>query len=137
MPSKITWKSWLKHAFAVDTELPPPTAQEMALVELIAKEVVRRGMTTPAVTFLEVSQPLNYVGSQAMHFFKPLLSSLTDTNGYHKFAEFLARRDALEILIKEIEKCDAAASRSESSTAGNSQSAVAGQQGTGKPEEGR
>jgi len=97
---------WIKHAFAVAVAQQPPAETELQLVDRISREVVRRRMTTPALAFLEMARPLNYLGSQTMHFFAPLASALLDSERYGMFAKFLERRDALEILCRRIEELE-------------------------------
>jgi hypothetical protein len=41
----------------------------------LAEEVKSRRLTTPAIFFLEMTRPLNFVGSQAMVFFGPIISA--------------------------------------------------------------
>ena len=102
----MTLKSWLQNAFAVETHRQPPTDAESAIIERVAKEVVRRGMTVPAIAFLEMARPLNYLGSQTMRFFEPIVNVLLDPEDYSTFAEFLERRDAIDRLCERIQKCD-------------------------------
>lgn len=92
----------IKHAFAVDTAGSPPTPEQRALLDRLAREIVRREMATPALLFLEMARPVNYLGAQALHYFAPLVTTLVDAGSYEQFAEFLARRDAIEILISAI-----------------------------------
>ena len=46
------------------------------LVEFVAREIQLRGLTGPAVMFLEASRPYRPLGSQAMVFFDPVLRGL-------------------------------------------------------------
>lgn len=102
----MSLKTWLKHAFAVETDIPPPTDEELRIARQMAREIVRRGMTVPAIAFLEMSRPMNYVGAQLMHFFEPMLSALAQTHDYRVFAQFLERRDAVDVLCQIIEEID-------------------------------
>ena len=52
-----------------------PEEQE-AVLEKLAKQVVKRGMTVPAIIFLESVRPLNFIASQAMVFFEPIVQTL-------------------------------------------------------------
>jgi hypothetical protein len=99
------WDKW-KHAFAVNEPLPPLTEEVKTMVDRLAREVVRRHLTTPALMFLEMSRPMNYLGAQAMHFFTPMVSALFGGERYEEFARFLERRDALEIIAAQIEKLE-------------------------------
>ena len=53
----------------------------------MAEEVIARRLTTPSIFFLEMMKPLNFVGSQAMIFFGPIISAFVKTDGYYKAAE--------------------------------------------------
>ncbi|WP_437188409.1 hypothetical protein SH668x_001854 [Planctomicrobium sp. SH668] len=104
----------LKHAFAVKGENTPPTQRQQQIVDHLAYEIVRRHLTTPALTFLEMSRPMNFIGSQAMHFFTPIVSTLFDASGYEEFAKLLERRDAIDLIAKRIEELEAQAVQKES-----------------------
>ena len=108
--------NWLKHAFAVDPPGPAePTPDQSPAVDKICREVVRRHMTTPALIFLEMSRPLNYIGSQTLHFFQPMISVLTDSAGPRHFAEFLEHRGSIEYICRRIEDLEAEATQREKS----------------------
>ncbi len=99
---------WLKHAFAVDPEGPEePTDAQREIVDRVCREVVRRRMSTPALMFLEMSRPLNYLSSQAMHFFNPILAIVADTQSYTEFAKFLERRGSIDYMCRRIEAIEA------------------------------
>ncbi len=97
-------RDWLRNAFAVSPHLEPPTEDQRILLEKVSREIVKRGMTTPALAFLEMSRPMNYLGAQALHFFAPLLTSVFDTQAYEQFSKFLERRDAIDIWCEQIEE---------------------------------
>jgi hypothetical protein len=100
--------NWLHHAFAVD---PPGPAQpddlQRPVVEALCVEVVRRRLTSPALIALEMSRPLNYLSAQALHFFQPFLSAVSDTAAYDHFTRFLQQRGSVEYLIERLEALDA------------------------------
>jgi hypothetical protein len=103
----MSWQSIkqkLSHAFAVDPPGPAePTEPQRAVVERLCREVVRRRLTTPAIAFLQMSQPLNFIASQALHFFMPILSAVTDTQGVQHFAVFLEHRGSVEYICRRLE----------------------------------
>ena len=106
-------KDWLKNAFAVEGSAPPPlSAEQQVLVDRLCHEVVRRGLATPAIAFLEMSHPLNSVGAHTIHFFTPLLSALFDAESCRRLAEFLERRGSIELLCRRIEALQAEAQSS-------------------------
>lgn len=100
----------LKHAFA--TEAIRLEDGDYALTEKLADYVVKRKMSTPAIMFLESVRPLNFLGNQAMVFFKPILTHFFSKDEYDKISVILERRYVIDILIKEIEKRDKSASSS-------------------------
>ena len=111
---------WLKHAFAVDPPGPAePTDAQRPVVERICREVVRRHLTTPALLFLEMSRPLNNVGAHLLHFFTPVLSVFADAAQLREFARFLERRGSIDFLCRRIEDLEAAATKRERASTGD------------------
>jgi len=99
---------WLKHAFAVEPDGPAePTDAQQAVVHEVCRAIVRRRMTTPALMFLEMTRPLNYLAAQTMHFFAPVLTAVVDREGYRQFAEFLEHRGSVDYLCRQIEALEA------------------------------
>ena len=91
-----------KHAFATGGEKLED--DDTVLIKKLADFVVRRDMAIPAVMFLESVRPLNFVGSQSMVFFKPILSRFFSRYEYDRIANILEKRDVVDLLINEIEK---------------------------------
>ena len=105
---------WLKHAFAVDPPGPAePTPDQRDAVDRVCQEVVRRHLTTPALLFLEMSRPMNYLGSQTMHFFQPMIAALTNSAAPRHFAEFLEHRGSIDYICRRIEELESEATRKE------------------------
>ncbi len=98
-----SWPAWLRHAFAVESSQDPVTPDQERVVDTVAREVVRRQLTTPAVAFLEMSRPLNFITAQALHFLAPAISVLTTTADHEVLASFLERRDSLDRLMFRID----------------------------------
>ncbi len=92
----------LKHAFA--TEGVNLEDCDTALIRKLADFVVKRNMSMPAIMFLESVRPLNFVGNQAMVFFKPIISRFFTSAEYDKLATILEKREVIDLLIKEIEQ---------------------------------
>jgi len=63
-------------------------------------------MTVPAIFFLESMKPLSFVGSQAMHFFEPMVHAFFPVRDYERFALLMERRENLEALLVKIEARD-------------------------------
>ena len=91
-----------KHAFA--TEAAKFVDNDISLIRKLADYVVKRNMSMPAIMFLESVRPLNFVGSQAMVFFKPIFSRFFTREEYDKLATMLENREVIDLLIKEIEQ---------------------------------
>ncbi len=114
MPEATTVFDWIKHAFAVESPGPAePTPRQVEIVDRLCREVVRRRLTTPALLALEMSRPLNFVTSQAIHFFDPIVRGLTDADAPREFADFLEHRGSIDYLAGRIEALEAEASRRE------------------------
>lgn len=93
----------LRHAFAVTPEGQPLSDDDVALLERVADTVIRRRMASPALLFLESMGPMNFLGSQALHFFTPLLDVVFPQRDIERVALLLERRDTLARLAAIIE----------------------------------
>lgn len=89
------------------------TEQEDAVMEKLAKWVVRKQFTVPAILFLESMKPMNFIGSQVMVFFEPVVQSVFTFKDYSVFREALEKRESVEILLQKIEARDATALKRE------------------------
>jgi hypothetical protein len=96
-----------------DPEKPPLPAEEMAVLEKVARKVVERRMAVPAIVFLESVKPLNFIGSQALVFFEPIVQTLFNFKDYNTFRQALEKRESIEIMLCRIEELDAVASQRE------------------------
>ncbi len=81
--------------------------EERALLEKIAHEVVRRGLTAPAILFLGSLAPMNFVASQAMLFFAPMAGVVFERRDYDVLQRMLERRESIELILSRIEERDA------------------------------
>lgn len=75
------------------------------LVEFVAREIQLRGVTGPAVMFLEASRPYRPLGSQAMVFFDPVLRNLFGGD-MAEVQRVLADDMGIERLIERLEEID-------------------------------
>ena len=74
-------------------------------VEDVAREIQLRGLSVPAVLFLESSRPYRPLGSQAMLFFDPQLHDLLG-GGSPQMQRVLADDNGIERLIERLEDFD-------------------------------
>ncbi|HLO35393.1 MAG TPA: hypothetical protein VK194_04895 [Candidatus Deferrimicrobium sp.] len=79
--------------------------QRDELVERVAREIQLRGLTGPAVHFLEASRPYRPLGANAMLFFDPVLRGLFGGEDASS-SEVLADDTAIELLIARLEEID-------------------------------
>ena len=89
----------LSHAFSTKSGPELFTAEDLALLERVADAVVKRGMTAPATVFLESFGPMNFLGSQALHFLTPIVEWAFDAKEVEQVARLLERRDTIFRLI--------------------------------------
>ena len=67
-----------------------PEPEQRALLEKAATWIVRRGLTAPAILFLEIGKPLNFLGSQLLIAFSPFIQAVsraTSTINSHLFSK--------------------------------------------------
>ncbi len=101
-----TWgkvRAGFSHAFATKAEADVFTPDDLVLLERIANAVVTRGMEAPATVFLESLGPMNFLGSQALHFLAPILEFALNVKELEQAARLLERRDTIARLISIIE----------------------------------
>jgi len=110
----------LGHAFAIEQGTEDElNEEELETLEKLAGRVVKMNMAVPAIMFLESVRPLNYLGSQVMLFFRPLLGIASETVNlattpllgfsvdvkfYNRLQEVLEKRASVEALIIRIER---------------------------------
>src|SRR5215475_2558400 len=91
------------HAFSTKTETEVFTIKDLALLERVADMVVKREMAAPATVFLESLGPMNFLGSQVLHFFTPIIELALEAQEVSQVARLLERRDTIPHLIAFIE----------------------------------
>ena len=96
-------KSWWKTAFAIPKDDPNYDEHDMELINKLAAKIVGYGMTTFAIVMIDSSKPLNFLSSQVMYFFEPIIKALFNWEAYTRFAKILEHRKSLEILLQRIE----------------------------------
>ncbi len=100
--------------FKGNVDLPDPDntslpAEEDAVLDKLAKKAVERGMAVPSILFLESVKPLNFIASQVMVFFEPVIQTIFNFKDYNNLRSALEKRESIEILLLKIEKYDAVA----------------------------
>jgi hypothetical protein len=110
LPSKVRvaeklaqLQAGFRHAFAVRPESQPLSIDDVELMERVADVIVKRGMAAPATVFLESMGPMNFLGSQALHFFTPIIECAFNVKEVEQVARLLERRESIPQLIAIIE----------------------------------
>src|SRR6266852_1022428 len=83
-------------------DTPPPAPNE--LLDRIAAEVVRRGLVTPAVFFIELNRPLSFLAGQAAHMLFPFLAPVLGIGLARQVAELLEDPRNVDRLLNRIEQ---------------------------------
>jgi hypothetical protein len=96
-----------------DPEQSPLPEDEHAVLEKLAKKTVEKRMAIPAIIFLESIKPLNFIGSQFMVFFEPIVQTVFNFKDYNTLRSALEKRETIEILITKIEAYDAVSLKKE------------------------
>ncbi len=99
-------RAWLAYAFAVRAPggLSP---EDLALLDRVAGQVARRGLTGPVILALESVRPLSFLGSQVLVALKPFAELILAAEDYDRFTCIMERREGVEILLQRIEKAEA------------------------------
>ena len=98
---------WLKHAFHIEPDGPiEPNEMQKKSLDKLCRGIIRRGLVTPAVIGVEMGRPLNFIGSQTMHFFTPLISAFVPTDSWKAVAEFLEHRGSVDWIRNRIEELE-------------------------------
>jgi len=101
-------RAGLRHAFAIQPAEQSLSTDDVQLLERLADAIVRRDMAAPATVFLESMGPMNFLGSQALHFLAPIIECACDAKEVEQIARLLERRDTLVRLITLIDATSAA-----------------------------
>ena len=102
------FKTAVSKAFEMEKEAAfEPTEQQMELLEKVAKWLVRRKLTVPALMFLESVIPMNFMANQAMVFFNPFVTAFLSSKDYKAFQDMLEYRESIPIFINVIETQEA------------------------------
>jgi hypothetical protein len=96
-------RAGLTHAFATRSPSPALSVEDVELLDRVANSIVSRGMAAPAVVFLESLGPMNFLGSQALHFLTPVIELAFNAREVEQVARLLERRDTVTRLIALLE----------------------------------
>ena len=96
-------RAGFRHAFATQPESLPFSKADEDLMARVADAIVKRDMAAPATVFLESMGPMNFLGSQALHFLTPIIECVFNVKEIEQVARLLERRETIPQLIAIIE----------------------------------
>ena len=96
-------RAGFRHAFATRPALSTFSEEDETLMARVADAIVKRNMAVPATVFLESMGPMNFLGSQALHFLTPIVECAFSVKDVEHVARLLERRDTVTRLIAIIE----------------------------------
>lgn len=109
---KSLWKSKERSVQPIETE--PPKQRDWLddvsdeerdrVIEKIAQEVVKRGMDTPAVLFLEMHKPVSFFASQTLVAMSPFTAPFVGMGNVQVASKLMEKRENVELLIRRIEE---------------------------------
>ena len=73
------------------------------IISTLAQEIADRGMSVPAIFFLESTKYISFIGSQFLVFLGPMATCFINNQKYYNFVELLEDRNNIEFLLSEIE----------------------------------
>ena len=74
------------------------------IISELALEIVEKGMSAPAIFFLESAKYISFVGSQFLVFLGPIATCFINNKKYYNLVEILEDKTNIEFLICEIER---------------------------------
>jgi hypothetical protein len=96
-----------RNAFDLGPKGPvEPTPQQRETIERLLGAVVKRGLTTPTILFLESTRSLNAIGSSAITFFEPIASTIIDRDALREVAAYLENRGSIAWMVARLEQLE-------------------------------
>ncbi|MAX30277.1 MAG: hypothetical protein CMG14_05225 [Candidatus Marinimicrobia bacterium] len=74
------------------------------IISNLAKDIVQRGLSVPAVFFLESTKYVSFIGSQFLVFLGPIATCFINNQKYYDFTTLLEKKSNIDFLINEIER---------------------------------
>jgi len=87
-------------------EVDPLSVIEKEVITRIAGRIIKSGLVTPAVFFLEIVKPFSLLSSHALVFFGPIITAFVNHDKYYRATELLEDPKNVEFLLSEIERLD-------------------------------
>ena len=75
---------------------------DQKIISNLAQEIVNRGMSVPAIFFLESTKYISFIGSQFLVFLGPIATCFINNQTYYDFTKILEKKSNIEFLLNEI-----------------------------------
>lgn len=85
----------------INEPLLPDEAEQIG--EALASRVVRMGLATPAILFLEMHRPLSRLAGQAVVVASPVLAPVFGLEGVGNFSRLVYHPGGIDLMIEKIE----------------------------------
>lgn len=85
-----------------DEHLSEENKQQM--INAIAKQVILRGMATPAIMFLEMNKPISNIMAHGALVLTGFIGPIIGTENYGRYTQLFSDRQNIEQLIQRIEE---------------------------------
>jgi len=73
------------------------------IIDALAQAIVKKGLVTPAIMFLEMHKPVAFLAGQGMLVASPLLAPLFGLDGVENYSKLFSSAENIELLIRRIE----------------------------------
>ena len=74
------------------------------IISRLAADIVKRGVSVPAIFFLESTKYISFIGSQFLVFLGPIATCFINNQKYYNYTSIFEDKKNIEFLISEIEK---------------------------------
>ena len=74
------------------------------LLSNLAKKIVKRNMSVPALFFLDSTKYISFIGSQFLVFLGPIATCFINNHKYYQITEILEDKANIDYLLDEIER---------------------------------
>ena len=74
------------------------------IISDLANDIVQRGLSVPAVFFLESTKYVSFIGGQFLVFLGPIATCFINNQKYYDFTKILEKKSNVEFLLTEIER---------------------------------
>lgn len=90
------------HAFTLRRQESPIEAEDLALLDRLARLLADRGLAIPAVFLIESLVPLGFLASQLVHAMTPIMGMVASPDDIERLARVLEREETPALFIERL-----------------------------------